>query len=89
MLIFLAIVGIVFYAVGNLSRDSEAQRLEAVEQAVVRASVQCYAIEGRYPSGVRYLSEHYGLALQENRYIYHYERIADNIMPKIQVLSIN
>lgn len=52
-----------------------------------RAVVSCYALEGRYPPDVKYLQEQYGLQLNEEKYIVHYEVFAENIMPDITVLE--
>jgi hypothetical protein len=88
VLLFIAVVSVVLMAVGNLSRESEEESLQAMERAVLRSATQCYALEGRYPPSVDYLRRHYGLVLHEEKYIYHYVKAADNILPDIQVLKI-
>lgn len=71
---------------GNVSfRFSE--RLKAAEQSVARATVQCYAIEGRYPPDLDYLEENYGLILDREHYVYHYRLEGSNLMPEIQVFE--
>ena len=45
----------------------------------------CYAIEGRYPPGLGYLRTHYGLLIDEQRYIVHYVYLADNLPPEMWV----
>lgn len=62
----------------------EQQRI--VEEAIKRAVVQCYAIEGMYPPDMAYLEEQYGIQIDEKKYIIHYEVFASNIMPDITVL---
>lgn len=57
------------------------------EDNLRRAVVSCYALEGRYPPDVKYLQEQYGLQLNEEKYIVHYEVFAENIMPDITVLE--
>lgn len=56
----LLLVGV--FAVGALSFAGKAGQKgeESLRRAVTRASVQCYAIEGRYPPSVEYLEENYG-----------------------------
>lgn len=62
------------------------ERLNALTEAVRRASVQCYAIEGRYPPSVEYLEEHYGVSIDRSRYHVFYDGWASNIMPEITIL---
>ena len=50
-----------------------------------RASVQCYAIEGRYPPSLEYLAQHYGIQIDKERYDVFYSGFASNFMPDITV----
>ena len=59
-----------------------------LEQAVRRAAVQCYALEGSYPSDLTYLEQHYGLMLNHDRYVVHYQSLGSNLMPQIAVFSL-
>jgi len=58
-----------------------------MQQAIERALVHCYAIEGSYPPSLEYLSENYGIFIQEERFYYYYEYIGSNIRPIVQVLA--
>jgi hypothetical protein len=60
-----------------------------LEEALRRASVACYATEGRYPPSLAYLTEHYGVQVDEARYTVFYEVVAENWMPEITVLEKN
>lgn len=72
----------------NLSSGgSEAQR-QQLEESIRRAAVACYAAEGRYPSGMDYLEEHYGLRPDYSRYAVFYEIQGENLMPDITVVSL-
>ena len=66
-------------------RSAEEQRLR-VEQAVRRAAVQCYALEGAYPPDVDYLKEHYGVRYDERRFFVHYQPSGANLTPNIAVI---
>jgi hypothetical protein len=55
------------------------ERLNAVKDAVQKAAVQCYALEGSYP--------HYGLIMDSKRFYYRYEVFASNILPEIEVFE--
>ena len=70
---------------GRMDREGA----ETLRSAIARASVQCYAIEGRYPPSVRYLEENYGIRIDWNRFYVYYEGFASNIMPDITVVSIS
>lgn len=61
---------------------------DTLRQAVTRASVQCYAIEGRYPPSVAYLEENYGVQIDRSRYTVFYNGFASNIMPEITIQEI-
>lgn len=41
--------------------------------AIRRASVQCYSIEGRYPPSVEYLEDNYGIVIDRERYNVFYD----------------
>ena len=69
---------------GNFSATAEFERVKTVEDAIQKAAIQCYAIEGSYPP-FDYLVEHYGLIINSDAYYYHYEFIASNIKPVIAV----
>ena len=52
-----------------------------------RAAILFYAVEGRYPPSLSYMTENYGVTINEERYIVRYERFADNVMPQVTVLA--
>lgn len=84
----LLIVGV--FAVGALSFAGKAGQKgeESLRRAVTRASVQCYAIEGRYPPSVEYLEENYGVRIDRDRYNVFYNGFASNVMPEIVINPI-
>ena len=65
---------------------ADAVRLRQMEQAVRRSAVACYAAEGSYPPDLDHLREHYGLQVNEKRYLVDYTVFAENLMPEITVL---
>lgn len=76
-----------FISLSGASRGgTEAGRM-AAENAVKRAVLTCYALEGAYPESYDYLSENYGISVNTDRYIVHYEIFASNIMPDIAVID--
>lgn len=91
-IIFIAIFALILYFVvtglndASSASSSEGQRI--AENSITRAVINCYASEGMYPPSYEYLKEHYGLSIDEKRYIIHYTIFAENIMPDITVLTV-
>ncbi len=88
-LISLLLVGGLLYlflaGTRGIASRTEAEQLNVLDQAIRRATIQCYAIEGRYPPSVEYLEEHYGLSIDREKYHVFYDGWASNIMPDITV----
>ena len=76
-----------FTAVGNLRQGSGEEGRQQLEDALRRAAVACYAAEGVYPPTMDYLTEHYGVQVEDEKYIVFYEIFASNLMPDITVLE--
>ncbi len=73
--------------IGDTVDKNESMTQETMQQAIDRALVHCYAIEGSYPSSLDYLRDNYGVFIQEERFYYYYEYIGSNIRPVVQVLE--
>lgn len=73
--------------ISNLSRGRDAEDKQQLEEALRRAAVTCYAVEGIYPPNVEYMVEHYGLQIDARRYVVSYTAFAENLMPDITVLE--
>ncbi len=87
LLITLVIVA-VNMSVSNISQDVVEQQKILLENAVTRSAVQCYAIEGVYPSDLNYLKDNYNLVYDEEQYVVHYEFIGGNLLPQMSVFYI-
>jgi len=74
-------------ALGNLSSGQGEKGRQQLENALRRAAVACYAAEGVYPPTLEYLTEHYGVQVDKDRYSVFYEVFAENLMPEITVLE--
>jgi len=68
---------------GYETRIDENETLR-IKETVEKYAIQCYATEGAYPPNIEYLSDHYGLIINE-KIIYEYEAVAENIKPIVQV----
>ncbi|MBO5123064.1 MAG: hypothetical protein J6B99_07870, partial [Oscillospiraceae bacterium] len=71
----------------SVDRQQGEEGRQQLETALRRAAVACYAAEGIYPPTVEYLQQHYGVQIEEERYIVFYEIFANNLMPDITVLE--
>ena len=87
--VVLAAAALMTAGVSQLSRRTEEEGARNLVQAVRRASVQCYAIEGRDPPSVEYLEENYGIAIDRECYHVFFEGIASNIMPELTVIPVS
>lgn len=65
---------------------SDANQISSIESTIMKSAVVCYSIEGMYPTDIDYLTEHYGVRVDTNKYIVHYEYFGGNIMPTVKVL---
>lgn len=68
------------------SRGGAAETAEVAENAIRRAAVTCYTIEGFYPADWRYLCENYGVRDLGEGYIVHYFCPGGNLAPQITVI---
>ncbi len=88
LLIVLLLTAVWFLAAaGNVDAGQQEVGRQQLEDALRRAAVACYAAEGIYPPTVDYLTQHYGIQIDRERYYVFYEVFAENLMPEITVLS--
>ena len=59
---------------------------ESLREAIAGAALQCYAVEGAYPTSVGYLEDHYALSVRHDAYQVRYEWLGDNIPPSVVVM---
>lgn len=84
--VFAALFGGAVAAFQKIGSSSENMEEQLVLDAVRRAALTCYAVEGAYPQSLVELERGYGLAYNKDAYIVSYDAFASNIMPNIQVL---
>jgi len=82
---FLLLLLVCVQAFGHLDRMQEKEETRMVRDAVLKATVTCYAVEGAYPDSLDYLKEHYKLSYNEDRYFVTYDSFASNRIPDIYV----
>lgn len=74
-------------ALGNLESGREGEDIRQLQEVLQKGCVTCYAAEGIYPPDLEYLKEHYGIQVNEEKYIVYYNRFAQNLMPDVTVLE--
>lgn len=87
LLIAALVLAAVIYGLRRADDARGAEGARVLEDAVRRAAVSCYAIEGRYPDTLDYLTENYGVYINEDEYAVFYEVFASNIMPDVTVIE--
>ena len=76
-----------FYGAATLNARHATQEQRALlEDAITRALVTRYAVEGRYPSSLSYLEENYGVDVDEENYAVFFSSFADNVLPSVRVV---
>ena len=86
-LLAVAVLLVFLTSLSNLEQGRSEEDKRQLENALRRASVACYAAEGIYPPNLDYLREHYGIQIDETRYMVVYDVFASNLMPDITVLE--
>lgn len=80
------LLSVLLLAARSLERRAGQESLELTRQSIRRAAVQCYALEGAYPTGLEHLKERYGVTVDEERFFVDYQYIAANLAPDVTVL---
>ena len=78
----LAVLIVAVYKFNNLSLEQDRQLTYA---AIRKATVQCYADEGRYPADLDYLIENYNVHIDYDNFMVSYDCAAANVSPNISV----
>ena len=85
IIICVAMLAIMVIAVFKFNAMSIEQDQQLTLAAIKKAAVQCYADEGRYPSTLDYLTENYGVRIDEDDFMVTYDCAAANVFPNISV----
>lgn len=84
---FLLVLLIFVTLLRDFSGDTRRRQRQAMETALNRAVVACYAIEGRYPQSLSYIQSHYNFTYDSQRFFLDYQFQGDNIMPEVTILE--
>ena len=89
LLLVLLVAALVIAAtlIRDPARDLSEESAVAIQEAVRRSAMQCYAVEGVYPPDLAYLEENYGLQVNTEDFYVNYEAFASNLPPTIRVVK--
>ncbi|MDE5860486.1 MAG: hypothetical protein K2H23_08935 [Oscillospiraceae bacterium] len=69
----------------NADEAAQKNRADSVYRSVMNSASLCYSIEGEYPPSIEYLEENYGVKVDRDKYIVHYEYFGANVRPTVTV----
>jgi len=87
LLFTVGVLVMIMIGLNETERSSRAEGKRILEESLWRATVTCYAIEGRYPANLGHIETVYGVHIDRTRYAVFYEIMASNMMPVITVLE--
>ena len=87
VILFAAIAVLMLRGVRDASRLSDREGMRMAEEAIERAVISCYSLEGVYPASYEDLKAKSGLEIDEEKYIVIYEIFASNIRPSVTVME--
>ena len=88
LLVFAAVAVRMVRGVQEAAEVSDREGLRMAEEAVNRAVVSCYSLEGVYPASYEDLKAKSGLAIDEEKYAVFYDIFASNIRPDVTVIEL-
>ena len=89
VLVFVLVLCLLGSWLEDFRRDSHARQRQALENALHRSVLQCYALEGRYPGSLQELVRDYRLTWDEQAFHVDYRPMGDNLMPDITVVDLS
>ncbi len=82
---FILIASLLLFGINKTSRIVKQEEAQLLYNAIDKAIVSCYAIEGRYPESLHYIVDNYGIIINEDRFLVSYEAFAANVKPSLRV----
>ncbi|MGI6153636.1 MAG: hypothetical protein ACOYJB_07390 [Christensenellaceae bacterium] len=78
----LAVLGVRSFS-ASAAEESEEILMNAIERAIVTY----YSVEGQYPASIEQLEDGYGVYIDDEKYVVDYEIFAVNVMPKVTLIK--
>ncbi len=89
IVLFVSVLLILSLSVTDVSSTVTDEQQVLIEDIIRRSAVQCYAIEGSYPSDLQYLIDNYGLYYNKEDFAVHYNNVGGNLLPEIKVFYLS
>lgn len=86
VIIFVVIVLLVWLLFSRATASMDTDGGQTLKTALENSAVLCYSLEGFYPPSLEYLTDNYGVVVDKDHYIVHYDVFAANMMPDIRVV---
>ncbi|MGP1568464.1 MAG: hypothetical protein ACTTHM_07085 [Peptoanaerobacter stomatis] len=90
LLLAIIVIGYISMYISSIDKfweNGQEDTNTAIEDAIRKSALECYALEGSFPPSVDYLRKNYGLIVNEDAYFYHYQVTASNMIPDIKVVK--
>ena len=68
LFMFMGILVMLYYGFSTADSGLSREDAQRAKEAIQKAALECYSIEGAYPQSLEYLKQHYGLYIQEDAY---------------------
>ncbi len=85
---FLIIFVVFLLAVSKMTQRGIEEQKRSLSQAIDRAVIQCYALEGRYPQSFDYLKEKYGIIYDDEMFRVDYVIFGSNMKPDVTIIEL-
>ena len=85
LIVLLLLCVLLIYCTGVISNHSTGEQMKVLSDAVERSIVQCYALEGEYPTDIDYLQKNYGLSYDESKFTINYSYVDSRTMPEVDI----
>ncbi len=85
MLLLLLLVGGLVISLDSIQERLDKEGEKRLYNAIQKAAITCYSVEGRYPASLEYLVENYGVIVDSNKYHVYYETFGSNVQPEIKI----
>lgn len=86
LVIFVMLVFLFIFSLNSMSKDTGDRQEEALNNAIGRAIISCYCIEGTYPPSLDYIIDKYGLTYDSDLFFVDYQAIGSNILPDVTII---
>ena len=88
-LVFVLVLALAGSWLGEFTRHSHDRERQALETALNRGVLLCYALEGRYPESLEQLVRQCRLTWDQRLFYVDYRPMGDNLMPDITILELS